>query len=83
MYHNEMALENGRFYHIYTRGINGTNLFYEERNYAYFLQKYGYYLHEVLDTYAYCLLGNHFHLLVRVKDVFPTNLTGLGDLSGL
>ncbi len=83
MSRSELLLTNGSFYHIYNRGINGVNLFYDERNYAFFLQKYGLYLHEVLDTYAYCLLGNHFHLLVKIKDVFPINLTGLEDLSGL
>jgi putative transposase len=60
-------LESGKVYHIYNRGINGENLFKEERNYAYFLQQYAYYLLPVLDTFAYCLLRNHFHLLVRVK----------------
>ena len=77
-------LEIGKYYHIYNRGINGCNLFYEEKNYYYFLEKYAHYMSGVLDTFAYCLMPNHFHLLVRVKD-FNTalNLTGLEDLSGL
>ena len=66
---NESPLEPGKYYHIYNRGINGTNLFFEERNYLYFLQKYSFYMDEVLETFAYCLLGNHFHLLVRVKEM--------------
>ncbi len=66
---NEIPLESGKYYHIYNRGINGTNLFFEERNYLYFLQKYSFYMDEVLETFAYCLLGNHFHLLVRVKEM--------------
>jgi putative transposase len=60
-------LESGKVYHIYNRGINGEDIFKEERNYTYFLQKYAYYLLPVLDTFAYCLLKNHFHLLVRIK----------------
>ena len=32
-----LRLEPGRYYHIFNRGINGTNIFLEERNYAYFL----------------------------------------------
>ncbi len=55
------------FYHVYNRGINGEQLFKEERNYNYFLQKYGQYLSGVVDTYAYCLMGNHFHFLIRTK----------------
>lgn len=63
-----MTLEEGKIYHIYNRGINGTNLFYENRNYDYFLLKYAKYLNNVVETYAYCLLKNHFHLLIRVKE---------------
>ena len=55
------------FYHIYNRGINGENLFKEERNYLYFLQKYALYIEPVAETYAYCLLKNHFHLLIRTR----------------
>ncbi|GAB2576749.1 transposase [Spirosoma areae] len=56
------------FYHIYNRGNNGDNLFYQHRNYQYFLQKYDFYLSAYLETYTFCLLPNHFHLLVRVKN---------------
>lgn len=55
------------FYHIFNRGNNGENVFYNERNYLYFLKRYDFYLSNYLDTYAYCLMPNHFYLLVRVK----------------
>lgn len=58
----------GRFYHIYNRGNNGENLFYQNRNYEYFLKKYDFYLSSSLDTYAFCLMPNHFHLLVKVRE---------------
>ena len=58
----------GNFYHIYNRGNNRENIFFEEKNYYYFLEKYDKYLSNHLETYAYCLLPNHFHLLVRVKE---------------
>ncbi len=35
------------------------------------------------DTYAYCLLRNHFHFLVRIKTVEEQELTSLQDLSAL
>jgi REP element-mobilizing transposase RayT len=80
-------LQHGRYYHIYNRGNNRENIFVEERNYLYFLKLYAEHIEPVADTYAYCLLRNHFHLLVRIKDVEnltnPENLTGLEDLSGL
>jgi len=62
-------LQYGQYYHIYNRGNNRADIFYEERNYGYFLKLYAKYVEPVADTYAYCLLRNHFHLLVRVKTV--------------
>jgi len=61
-------LEFGRVYHIYNRGNNHENLFYTEENYHYFLKLYDKYLSAIFDTYCYCLMPNHFHLLVRVKE---------------
>jgi len=68
MKNKHQPLNAGYFYHIYNRGNNRENLFYKTENYIYFLKKYDYYLNEYLETYAYCLLPNHFHLLVRVKE---------------
>ena len=55
------------YYHIYNRGINRGNIFFEERNYGYFLDLLYKHLEPVVDIYAYCLLKNHFHLLVKTK----------------
>lgn len=60
-------LQPGVFYHIYNRGNNGEDLFREERNYPYFIKQYSKYIIPIADTYAYCLLKNHFHFLVRIK----------------
>ncbi|HAS47640.1 MAG TPA: hypothetical protein DCS93_44595 [Microscillaceae bacterium] len=68
-----LPLETGKVYHIYNRGINGSNIFFEERNYGYFLEKYAQYVGDWVDTFAYCLLKNHFHLLIRVKDLPDTD----------
>ena len=58
-----------KYYHLINRGNNKRNIFYQHRNYAYFLSKYAEYMTPYLETYAYCLLPNHFHLLVAVKDL--------------
>ena len=63
-----IPLIEGNFYHIYNRGINGEDIFKKEENYFYFLQQYSKYVAPLVDTYAYCLLKNHFHLMLRVKD---------------
>ena len=55
------------YYHIYNRGTNRENIFIEERNYDLFLRLYEKHLLPVTDLCVYCLLRNHFHLLVRVK----------------
>ena len=62
-----LRLEPGRYYHIFNRGINGTHIFLEERNYAYFLNLYAKHVEPVAETFAYCLMRNHFHLLARIK----------------
>lgn len=60
--------ESGQYYHIYNRGNNKENIFIEEKNYGYFLEKMKKYLLPIADVYAYCLLKNHFHIVLRIKD---------------
>ena len=61
-------MEEDKFYHIFNRGNNRENIFKEEDNYYYFLKQYEKYLSNAVDTYAYCLMPNHFHLLVRIRE---------------
>ena len=62
-------LQPGQYCHIYHRGNNGEDVFLEERNYRHLLRQYAKHIEPVADTYAYCLLRNHFHLLVWIKTV--------------
>jgi len=79
-------LEYGKFFHIYNRGNNNENIFYEKRNYNYFLLLYEKYIYPIADTFAFCLLKNHFHLFVRIKSegeiIKSVNLQGLKNLEG-
>ncbi len=59
----------GEYYHIYNRGNNRENLFRQERNYDYFMRLYAQYITPVAFTYAFCLLRNHFHLLVQILEL--------------
>jgi REP element-mobilizing transposase RayT len=62
-----IPLKAGRTYHIWTHANGDENLFRSKENYNYFLEKYQYHVHPVVDTFAYCLMPNHLHLMVRVK----------------
>jgi putative transposase len=64
---NIEPLQPDSFYHVYNRGINGENIFKEDRNYSYFLQRYAHYIEPFAETYAYCLLKNHFHILIHTR----------------
>ena len=68
-------LVQGNFYHIYNRGNNRENIFPEERNYAYFMDLWWKHINPITETWAYCLLRNHFHVAVYIKD--SADLTGL------
>ena len=41
----------------------------EEKNYLYFLSLLGKHVLPVAEIYAYCLLKNHFHILIQTKAV--------------
>lgn len=61
-------LQPGSFYHIYNRANGNEKLFRERENYHFFLAKYKEYVHPFCHTYCYCLMPNHFHFLIQVKD---------------
>jgi REP element-mobilizing transposase RayT len=55
-------------FHVYNHGNGGDNIFRTEDNYHYFLKKYSDYINPIAHTFAYCLLPNHFHFMVRMKE---------------
>ena len=59
----------GNYYHIYNKGNNGENIFFDTDNYYHFLKLYSKYINPIADTYAWCLLKNHFHIAVRIKTI--------------
>lgn len=63
-----MRLASGQTYHIYNRGINRGRIFFEDRNYDFFLRRFKKYVFEHVDLLAYCLMPNHFHMLVRINE---------------
>ena len=61
-------LEETYFYHIFNRGNNKQPIFLEDDNYRYFLKLTAKHILPVADIYCYCLLNNHFHFLVWIKE---------------
>lgn len=66
---NTENFECGYVYHIYTHANGKDLIFREEENYKYFLEKLIKYIIPIAEIYAYCLLPNHFHLLLRFKNL--------------
>lgn len=64
----KLKLEPGNYYHIYNRGNNGQNIFFENSNYEFFLHRLDQYMTPFCDVIAWVLLRNHFHLLIYVKE---------------
>lgn len=64
--HYYTQFEPSNFYHVYNRTVDNDKLFATSGNYSYFLKKFDEYLSDYVETYAYCLLGNHFHWLIRI-----------------
>lgn len=72
------------YYHIYARGASRKTIFLEDDDFDYFLGLFHRYLshdevtdkngvpydklHEDVELLAYCLMGNHFHLLVYQRE---------------
>jgi putative transposase len=62
-------LREDHVYHIYNRTNGGELLFIDDLDRQLFLNCISKYLSEYLKTYCYCLLGNHFHFLVKINSI--------------
>ena len=65
-YHQALYFNN--YYHMFSRANGNEKLFFSEENYRYFLRKLHFHTSKVCQIYAYILMPNHFHLLVKIKD---------------
>lgn len=54
------------YYHIYNRAIAGNLLFREPGNYSFFLSKVEKYILPNADVIAYCLMPNHYHMILKL-----------------
>jgi REP element-mobilizing transposase RayT len=64
----KIPLEAGKYYHIYNRGHNRSAIFPRMDDYGLFLRKYRQFVcPEHIETLAYVLMPNHYHILGRVR----------------
>jgi len=63
-----MQFEKGYLYHIYNQGNNKQTIFYNPDNYLFFLRKIHPYILPYADVLSWCLMPNHFHWMVYVKE---------------
>ena len=64
-----MQFDSGHLYHIYNQGNNRRNIFLDRENYLFFLRKVHKHILPFADILAWCLMPNHFHLMVYVNQV--------------
>src|SRR5688500_15836480 len=67
-----MKLLTNQIYHVYNRGNNKQQIFFEEENYRYFLKKVQTFLCPYCDILAYSLMPNHFHFLIHANELTNT-----------
>jgi putative transposase len=64
-----MNFEKGYLYHIYNQGNNRQKIFYCRENYLFFLKKIEYYIKPYSDILSWCLMPNHFHIMILVNEL--------------
>jgi REP element-mobilizing transposase RayT len=63
-----MHFEKDYLYHVYNRGNNRDQIFFNQENYLFFLRKIRAQLLPRCEILAYCLMPNHFHFLIYADD---------------
>jgi len=64
-----MQFDSGHLYHIYNQGNNRQKIFLDRESYLFFLRKIHKHILPFADILAWCLMPNHFHLMVYVNRV--------------
>lgn len=80
LYRDYKTLQAGQYYHVYNRGVNKQPIFFDDEDYLQFLKRLKIILglapvpikthikplpKESYSILAYCLMSNHFHILIR------------------
>ncbi len=71
-----MNFEKDRIFHIYNQGNNRQPIFFQERNYRFFLKKMNTHVLPYADFLAWCLMPNHFHWMVYIRETELSSPSG-------
>ena len=61
-----IEFSNGQIYHVFNRGNNLQTVFFIRENYLFFLDKIRKSILPHANILAWCLMPNHFHLMIEV-----------------
>ncbi|MDP2172414.1 MAG: transposase [Candidatus Cloacimonadaceae bacterium] len=61
----------GSLFHAYNHSLDGRMLFYDDADYRKYLQLLKKRLSQEFSVFAYCLMPNHYHFLVRQNGAEP------------
>ena len=64
-----MHFESEDLYHVFNQGNNRQKIFFTRANYLFFLRKIDQHILPHADVLAWCLMPNHFHLMIHVHTV--------------
>ncbi|MBL7797727.1 MAG: transposase [Saprospiraceae bacterium] len=64
-----MVFEAYHLYHVYNQGNNRQQIFFHRENYLLFLKKVNENLKPICEVLAWCLMPNHFHLLLGTSSL--------------
>ena len=56
-----------KYYHIFNRANNNELIFKEHEDFQFFMTKLGELVADKIDIYCFCLMPNHFHMLIKPK----------------
>jgi putative transposase len=66
--YRKVTFQAGHVYHLYNRGVNRQPIFFCDENWGYLIKRLRrYFLPELADILAYCLMPTHYHLMVLSK----------------
>ena len=62
---------NSNIYHIILKGLDNQNIFYDNQDRKFFLEQVSITQKEYdYQVYAYCLMDNHIHMVIRIHSDF-------------